>query len=598
VPICIADTVSFVLTLALLLAGSHKSKSYRLINTTGDTRRKLKLVKEVLMILLRSLLFVALTLGAVWYFMVDPDRQAQIASIEQNMQIETQFREQALTTTVENFEQAATLISRSKIIADLVETRDQVPVNSAFVTVVTPADSMTDEDAVQRLSDVESLTGLNGVRIMRDTGETVPDIAPSPTLEENGSWNASVAAAFDGQIGKSIFTDSSGTPVVGFFVPYSDPTTNKITAIVIAQAALTAEQARWQASKYRIVAKDASGGSILENSIELGPEIITVEQDMPALNASISAAAAMPEPFGPWVLRSAATALVAILGFFLWEQQRSRQRAVSQLAEARHLKAVKLEEEVAERTTELGEVKDQLAVSESLAMIGQVSASLGQEISKPLAALKKNAETASQFIDRGNPGLAQQTLQKMPILTDRISRIVGDLRGFVSTAPYQIEPVSMRPVVHDAAIQMLDRCPSLGDYFFIEIAEDVPDQIFVRADKTRLSQVISTLLSSSWDACRDEEQPELVISIEQSEDDVVVSVDHNGPADLHHAAQGSDTARVAVSRDAVPLRDPDVGFTIAKSFVEGMGGKLDYKSSALGGNRSEIVLAKFRSGAQ
>jgi len=38
-----------------------------------------------------------------------------------------------------------------------------------------------------------------------------------------------------------------------------------------------------------------------------------------------------------------------------------------------------------------------------------------------------------------------------------------------------------------------------------------------------------------------------------------------------------------------------VSFTIAKSIVEGMGGRLISRESALGGGRIEIVVPKFKS---
>jgi C4-dicarboxylate-specific signal transduction histidine kinase len=547
------------------------------------------------MILLRSIIFLALTLGAVWYFLANPDRQAETAKIEQALHFEAELRDEALTTILEKFQLAAVMIARSPQATALVAPKQEPVTTSGFSTAVVADDAMSDEDALEDLQALESLTGLDAIRILRKgETDTLPALAPPSELVVDGSWDAGVSAAFQGRLGRASYTDEDGNPVYVFFTPYFAE--DSIPAIIISDALLRGEKSRWESSQYLIAVTDSTGKVILENSSKLDGEIIKVGHDMPTLNATITAAASKPPLFGQWIIRSAAVVLIAILGLFLWEQQRARRRVVSELAEARHFKAMKLEEEVVERTAELGEVKDQLAVSESLAMVGQVSASIGQEINQPLSAIKNYAEAASRFIDKGNAELAQQNIRNMSKLTDRISRIVGNLRGFVSSEPYQIEPVSVRPVVHDSAVGMLDRFPALGDYFFMEIADDVPDAAFVRADKVRLGQVIGNLLSSSWDACRDEDQPELVISIQQSENDFVVAIDHNGQS---KATTGSTSSRVNVGEAAGETSTsggPGVGFTIAKSFVEGMGGELEYKSSALGGARTEIILPKFRSG--
>ncbi len=548
------------------------------------------------MILLRSIIFLALTLGAVWYFLANPDRQAERAQIEQELLFEAELRDEALTTTLDNFQQAALMITHSAEAKALAVPKQEVSVNSAFVSgVVVPQSDLFEDEAIQNLQALETLTGLDAIRILRkDAAQALPAVTPPPTLVADGTWDTGVEAAFQGQIGRASYNDEYGNPVYVYFTPYFVEDT--VPAIVISDAHLSAEQSRWDNSQYRLAVTDDAGKVILSNAVKIGAEIIEVGHKMPTLSATIMASAAKPPLVGPWIVRSAAATIIALLGLFLWEQRRSHRRIVSELKETRQVNATQLQQKIEEQTTELGEIKNQLATSESLAMVGHVSASIGQEIDPPLSTIKTDAEAASQFIDDGNTDLAQQNIRNISILTDRISQIVGNLHGFTSSEPYQIEPVSLRPVVHDCAVAMLDRYPSIGDYFFMEVADDVPDTAYVRADKVRLNQVIGTLLSSSWDACRDQDQPELVISIQRSADNFVIGIDHNGHSDTPIHADGGRINIGDTTSDTAAIRGPGVGFTIAKSFIESMNGQLEYKNSALGGDRMEIILPKFGNG--
>ena len=551
------------------------------------------------MILLRMIVAFALTVGAVWYFYADPERQAEYAAAERRLHFEATLRQEALGAIMERFQQAAVLIARTQQVGALVTDDKQEPAepetNSPFTTVTSSApaadDDMTDEKAMEDLLALESLTGLANIRVLRrNAAMMLPDVARPQELLDDGTWDAGVQAAFQGRLGRASYTDADGNPVYVFFTPIFGET--NIPGILISDAQLRGEKARWETSQFRVSVQGDDGKVIIANSSRMADDVIEMVHRMPALNANLVAWSPAPDLIGPWAIRSAAIVIIAMLLLFLLEQQIARRRVMAQLAEARHFKAVRLEEEAMETATELDQVKDQLAVSESMALVGQVSASIGQEINQPLSAIKNYAEAAARFIDKGNTDLAQQNIRNVSTLTDRISRIIANIRGFSTAEPYQIEPVSVRPLVHDAAINMLDRNPAIGEYFFMEVAEDVPEAAFVRADRVRLGQVIANVLSSSWDACREEDQPELVISVQQSRNAMTIAVEHNGPA------ARNQSGRVNVgSAGSDGAGQSGAGFTIAKSFVEGMNGEMVHKTTALGTTRTEIILPKYGNNA-
>lgn len=559
------------------------------------------------MILLRSVIFLALVGAGVWYFLAEPDRQAEIAAIEQELRTEAGLRQDSLTATLQRFKLATVLVARSAPVAALVDDKPeperQQPVAPESVDgtglawpVAPPAVVVSADDAKQtalaNLASLEVLTGLETIRILKKgESETLPAVDPPAGLLADGRWESGINAAFNGSSVRAAFRDEGAGPAYMFFTPYVSGT--EVPAIIIADAPLGSEKSRWQASGYRLTLTGADGKIILANDTRPAGNVIEISRDIPALNAVLTVATAQPDPLGPWAVRSGAAVLIAILLLFVWELNLSRRRLRSQVVEARLLPETKPADVVFEKASGAGHNRDRLSSGESLTLLGQVSESIGQEINRPLSAIRSHAEAASRSFDKGEMDMARSNIRQVSDLAERISRVIANMRGFAASRPYQIEPVSIRPVVHDAAVKMLELAPGIGDFFFMEVADDVDEKAFVRADKKRLSQVIESMLSSSWDACREQEEPELVISILQTRGNMIVAIDFSGDPDDMVEQEHKRISTGAVAEASGPV-GRGVSLTIAKSIVEGMGGRLIHKASALGGGRVEIVLPKFR----
>ena len=561
------------------------------------------------MILLRFVIFLALAGAGIWYFLAEPDRRAALDAIEQDLMAEAEMRQEALTEDLQTLELAAALLARSAPVATLLaeepEPEPQRPAErdafdgNGFARPAPPPvpipDGHTEEQALQDLKSLETLTGLTAVRILkRGETEALPPLKPPAALQTDGSWEAQIDAAFQGQPEQALFVGDDGEPSYVLFTPYFSEA--GVPAIVIAESRLSDTKPEWNASEYRLSLTGGDGAVMLSNSAGAGGEVIEVSREIPAVDAVITVGTAKPEPLGPWAMRSGVAFLVAILLLLLWEVNLSRRRLRSEADEVRRLSETRPEEVIVQRKAARDKGTGQNATTESLTLLAQVSDSIGQEINRPLSAIRNHAEAAYRSVDQGKMDSARENIRHVSNLADRIARIVANMRGFVATQPYQIEPVSIRPVVHDAAVNMLERDPAMGDFFFMEVADDVAEKAFVRADKTRLSQVIDSLLSSSWDACRDKERPELVISIQQTRGNMIVAIDHSGRPEGKIGPDGGRVSVGEVAESSGPVAK-SVSYTIAKSIVEGMGGKLINKASALGGDRIEIVMPKFKPNA-
>lgn len=559
------------------------------------------------MILFRTVIFLALVGTGVWYLLAEPDRSAERAAITQSLQTEADMRQATLSAALRRNELALALIARSATVAALIaeqpapepslpEARAPLPGTGFATPPPLPAPTPAQDDAEEALLDLPSLAALSGLDAIRirkqQAGQTLPPVPPPAGPVSDNRWQRAVNDAFSGQQARILFVGDDKTPRVALFAPVSDA--GEVQAIVIAEADLTDTRTRWLGSDFRLSLTDTDGDVILSNDVAAGDESIAVTRNLPGVNAVIRAAAAGPEPVGPWVQRSGAALVIALLFLLLVEVYLSRRRLQTQLSEAQ-LTALK-----GPAGTSTAPAPDQDGYGRgnghSLALLGKVSDALGREIDRPLSSIRDHAGEASRAVEGGDLQAARQSIGQVSEMADRIGRIIANMRGYVTAQPYQIEPVSIRPVVQDSAVKMLERDKALGDFFFLEVADDVPDKAFVRADKTRLSQVLDSLLVSSWEACREQDQPELVISIQQTPADMVIAIDASGDA-TQAALSNGRPANGGAGAGSSATGGKGIGFTLAKSVVEGMNGALIGKNSALGGGRIEIILPKFRTNA-
>jgi C4-dicarboxylate-specific signal transduction histidine kinase len=535
--------------------------------------------------------------------------------LDTQLQNEAQLRDQSLTSTLEKFQVATILLARSTEISNLIFDPEENAMKRAeaattgelaMLVAQARAFSATTEETRDKLQLLEAMTGLRNIRVIRkgDLVTTYPPSKTPPALIANGKWRAARDAAFHGSLGRAHLLDEDGNPFYFFFAPIFR--NGSIPGVVVSEAPLSAEQSSWSSADVIVEVNDAEGRMFMSNSSTIPDDVQMASHSMNHIQSKITTMAPKPGAFGPYIYRSIVAGLIAILGYLMWDQQRERRKVSAQLAEAQQFKAAKLEDEVRDRTTELGAVKDQLALNESLALMGQVSESIGQEIYQPLAAIKNYAEVAKLSLTKGNTELAEKNIANLSGVTDRISRIIANLRGFVTTEASEVENLNIQPLVHDTAVNMLDRYPNLTRSLFLQVPNNMPEEILVLADRQRLEQVITGALASAWESARDEDTPKVIIGLKENERSITIHVDHNGtPANLN-SDPNSTFARLRTSGDQMASgtslapasqANRSVGFTISKSFMEGMGGKMQNAPSKLGGERIEILVPKIAVGA-
>lgn len=235
------------------------------------------------------------------------------------------------------------------------------------------------------------------------------------------------------------------------------------------------------------------------------------------------------------------SALFVLLGLLAW-QLRQFERAATQQAVQREL-----ERQVTERTAELVEAnrqltiesteranseqryrrsREELAQANRLGTLGQITAGVAHEINQPVAAIRTFAENAVTLLARMKGDRANENLQQIIALTDRVAAITGELRSFSRRKTPPVAPTSLSEAI-DAAL-LLVRHRLTGSKTTVKWDRRAA-ALAVRADRVRLEQVFVNLVQNSLDALDGSARGQISISFRSEADYVIVDFSDNGP---------------------------------------------------------------------
>ncbi len=171
-------------------------------------------------------------------------------------------------------------------------------------------------------------------------------------------------------------------------------------------------------------------------------------------------------------------------------------------------------------------LQDELVQASKLAMLGQIAASVAHEVNQPVAAIRAFSDNAQTFLQRGHAQAAQENLQTIGALTERIGAITSELRAFSRKAPREVSTVSVQEVM-DGALLLVGHRLRLQN---VALTVNMPAQpLRVKSDRIRLEQVLVNLFQNAMEALANQQDARITLTAQALGTEVRITFADNGP---------------------------------------------------------------------
>ncbi|VVE60483.1 two-component sensor histidine kinase [Pandoraea anapnoica] len=243
-------------------------------------------------------------------------------------------------------------------------------------------------------------------------------------------------------------------------------------------------------------------------------------------------------------------AFTCLLGV-AWNQRRQRVRDMLKSRELLQSAYAELGERVAERTAdlqsanerlqtevqersrtehELREAQSELVQASKLVALGQMAAGITHELNQPLSALRSFSDNTRVLIERREYDAAQENLEAIASLTDRMGKITGQLRLFAGRARRGDMEASVQRALDNTL--MLLRVRLAGIHVTTTFARGLED-VQVACEGLRLEQVLINLVGNAIDAvvgaANPQASPSIWIDVDADDLWARIYVRDNGP---------------------------------------------------------------------
>lgn len=201
---------------------------------------------------------------------------------------------------------------------------------------------------------------------------------------------------------------------------------------------------------------------------------------------------------------------------------------------------------------------------------GEMSASLGHELSQPLAAILTNVGVAKRGIQMGEFNLERviEFLDKIANNTRRASQIIERIRGFIRPAAAVRKPVDLRQGVAEVAELVADLARKQR---IRVILPGHVQPIMVMGDPIQLSQIILNVLRNAIDALRQAAQREIHVALLEADGRVILRIRDTGPGLTPEALTRAGTPFFTTKPEGLGM-----GLSISRSIAAQHGGTLTF----------------------
>ncbi|MBU3260589.1 cache domain-containing protein [Roseovarius sp. PS-C2] len=214
----------------------------------------------------------------------------------------------------------------------------------------------------------------------------------------------------------------------------------------------------------------------------------------------------------------------------LLDRIQERDRQLREWAESLEQKVDERTRDLSEANRKLEETTEQLIMSEKLAAVGEITASVAHEINNPIAVIQGNLEVARGLLNEE----AEKVSTEFRLIDDqvyRISAIVSKLLQFAKPEEFSgaTNVISPADVVKDCLVLTRHQIEAAG----VSIVTHLDSDLQVRISRTELQQVLVNLILNGIQAMP--QGGTLTIRVRDAQGNVAIDVQDTGhgiPADV------------------------------------------------------------------
>ncbi|GGO60971.1 two-component system, NtrC family, sensor kinase [Roseovarius pacificus] len=214
----------------------------------------------------------------------------------------------------------------------------------------------------------------------------------------------------------------------------------------------------------------------------------------------------------------------------LLDRIQERDRQLREWAESLEQKVDERTHDLSEANRKLEETTEQLIMSEKLAAVGEITASVAHEINNPIAVIQGNLEVARGLLNEE----ADKVSTEFRLIDDqvyRISAIVSKLLQFAKPEEFSgaTNVISPADVVRDCLVLTRHQIEAAG----VSIVTHLDSDLQVRISRTELQQVLVNLILNGIQAMP--QGGTLTIRVRDAQGNVAIDVQDTGhgiPADV------------------------------------------------------------------
>jgi PAS domain S-box-containing protein len=216
----------------------------------------------------------------------------------------------------------------------------------------------------------------------------------------------------------------------------------------------------------------------------------------------------------------------------------------------------------------LRQLEADLARVNRVSMMGELAASLGHEISQPIAAAAINARACLGWLQREPPEIdeARQTVSRIANDVDRAADIIERNRLLYRRGTPQRELIDLNEIIRQMVVLLHDAANRHSISIRTNLDAALPT---TTADRVQLQQVLMNLMLNGIEAMKDK-SGELSITSKRTENgELLISV-----SDLGIGLPGEEPERIFEAFFTTKPQGTGMGLSISRRIIESHGGRL------------------------